>query len=127
MNFVFMVHIGQKIKLVLEESRIPVTEFAAKINKSRTVVYNIFERKTIDTGLLFKICKVLEHDFFNYYLENVSWVVKESQAAYQSKNDLAALKEELQQYKKDLVELKEKNELLRKINYLLEAKKKKGK
>lgn len=127
MNFVFMLHIGQKIKQVLEESRIPVTEFASKINKSRTVVYNIFERKTIDTGLLYSISKVLEHDFFNHYMGNANWTPKIGTDAYQTKNDVNTLREELQQIKKELAELKEKNELLKKINQLLEDKGKKKK
>lgn len=123
MNFVFMVHIGQKIKKALEESKYSVTDFATKINKSRTVVYNIFERDTIDTGLLHKISKVLDHDFFSYYNENIGWVAKDEQANYIKKNDLLAiLNEELQACKKQLAELEKKYELQEKINKLLEEK-----
>jgi len=123
MNFAFMVHIGQKIKKALDESKYSVTDFATKINKSRTVVYNIFERSTIDTGLLYKISKVLDHDFFSYYNENIGWVAKEEQANYIKKNDLlATLNEELQNCKKQLAELEKKYELQEKINKLLEEK-----
>ena len=123
MNFAFMVHIGQKIKKALNESKYSVTDFATKINKSRTVVYNIFERDTIDTGLLHKISKVLDHDFFSYYNENIGWVAKDEQANYIKKNDLLAiLNEELQACKKQLAELEKKYELQEKINKLLEEK-----
>ncbi len=44
-----------------------VSEFGRRINKSRENVYSIYKRKTIDTGLLTNISKVLEHDFFQYY------------------------------------------------------------
>ena len=126
MNFVFMVHIGQKIKQVLGESRIPVKEFAGKISKSRTVVYNIFERKTIDTGLLFRIGKVLNHDFFGYYHEGKQWMAKEDVLHYLTKNEaFTVINEELQKCKKELAELKEKYELQRKINTLLEEKQRK--
>ena len=48
-------HIGQKIKEVLEMRHRPVTWLAREINCERTNVYNIFSRKDISTGLLQKI------------------------------------------------------------------------
>jgi len=57
-------HIGQQIKIVIEQKGITITEFAKRINKSRENVYSIFTRKTIDTGLLTKISEVLEYDFY---------------------------------------------------------------
>lgn len=41
------------------------TQFADKICVSRTNVYGIYERKTIDSGLLAKISEVLNHNFFD--------------------------------------------------------------
>jgi hypothetical protein len=57
-------HIGQQIKLVLDESDLSVTEFARKINKSRGNVYSILTRSSIDTELLTVISSVLKYDFF---------------------------------------------------------------
>lgn len=57
-------HIGQRIKTVLAEQGKPVTWLAKEIVCERTNVYNIFSRSTISTGLLQKICIVLNHDFF---------------------------------------------------------------
>lgn len=57
-------HIGQQIKIVIEQKGITITEFAKRINKSRENVYSIFTRKTIDTGLLTVISEVLDYDFF---------------------------------------------------------------
>lgn len=121
-----MVHIGNKIKQVFEESRLQIKDFATKINKSRTVVYNIFERKTIDTGLLYKISKVLDHDFFTYYTSNDSLILKEDQAKYGKNKILTEQAEQLQAYKKEIASLKEKYELAVKINKLLEEKDKKS-
>ena len=64
-----IVHIGNKIKDVVCKKGMSVSEFGRRINKSRENVYSIYKRKTIDTGLLLVISKVLEHDFFEYYTE----------------------------------------------------------
>jgi len=61
------VHIGKKIKEELYKQRISVTAFAKKISRSRNVVYDIFERESVDTDLLHKIGKVLSCDFFSLY------------------------------------------------------------
>ncbi len=74
------------------------TEFGRRINKSRETVYNIFQRKSIDTSLLEKIGQVLEFDFFQYYTP----------------------------LKKEIEKLKEDNSLLREMNAFLK-KKNKGK
>jgi transcriptional regulator with XRE-family HTH domain len=62
-----MVHIGKKIKQQLTVKKMSVQAFALKINTTRNNVYNIFERQSIDTELLYKICIILNHDFFQYY------------------------------------------------------------
>lgn len=70
------VHIGNKIKGVVQKKGISVSEFGRRINKSRENVYSIFKRKTIDTGLLLTISKILEHDFFEYYTPLTSEIQK---------------------------------------------------
>lgn len=65
-----MIHIGKKIKEVVTAKEISVALFAKKINKSRTVVYNIFERESIDSLLLYKISEVLDFNFFALYQLN---------------------------------------------------------
>lgn len=62
-----MVHIGKKIKQHVSIRKISVAHFAIKINTNRNNVYNIFTRQSIDTALLYKICIILSHDFFQYY------------------------------------------------------------
>ncbi len=57
-------HIGKRIKEVLEQRDKPVTWLAKEINCERTNVYNIFARQDINTGLLTKIGIILEHNFF---------------------------------------------------------------
>lgn len=57
-------HIGTRIKEVLKEKHKPVTWLAKEISCERTNIYNVFSRKDISTGLLQRLCIVLEHDFF---------------------------------------------------------------
>lgn len=65
------VHIGNEIRETLENRSIGVSDFARKIGLSRNVVYNIFERESINTELLYRISKVLKHDFFKYYSKDL--------------------------------------------------------
>ena len=112
------IHIGKKIKEVLGQSHFTVVEFADKINKSRTVVYDIFERDSIDTSLLIQIGRVLEYDFFGHLSpENL----KDEKTLYQRKRD-AELHTELESLKKRVIELEKRNILLEKLVALMEDK-----
>ncbi len=57
-------HIGSRIKQKLKEDGRSVTWFASRICCTRTHVYKIFEKDSIDTSLLKRICLELNHDFF---------------------------------------------------------------
>ena len=92
------IHIGNQIKSVLESRGISVTEFAKRINKSRENIYSIFTRKTIDTGLLQSISRVLEYDFF-MHLSATHYI----------------LNEEIQLLKEENKLLKDYNKLLKKV------------
>lgn len=117
------VHIGKRIKEILERSHYTVTEFAGRINRSRDVVYKIFAKENIDTGLLQKISEVLEHDFFNYYSHELPMVKEPGKVGYTKKTDLiTSLGEEIKMFKKRLAEMDEKYETLQKLNKLQEEK-----
>ena len=81
------IHIGQRIKEVFDTKGITVTEFARRINKSRENIYSIFSRKTIDTGLLLTISKVLDYDFFELFSRN-NYVLNEEVQKLQEENRL---------------------------------------
>jgi hypothetical protein len=93
------INIGQQIKQVFETKGISVTEFAKRINKSRENMYSIFSRKTIDTGLLLSISRVLEFDFFKLYSRS-NYVLEEEVQKLQEENKL------LKDYNKLLREIK---------------------
>jgi hypothetical protein len=118
-----VIHIGKRIKEILGESRFSVIEFAAKINRTRDVVYKIFAKESIDTALLQKISQVLEHDFFSYYSQALPVVKEPGKTGYVKKTDLiSSMGEELKDFKKKLTALEEQYETLQKLNRLQEEK-----
>lgn len=127
-----MIHIGNQIKQVLEERGLTISEFARRINFSRENVYSIFKRPTMDIALLQKINKVLDYDFFQYYDANTKVSrAKEDTVIYKnstSKTNLlkviTSLQQELEACKMELDTAKKEVVYLKKINELLEKKKK---
>lgn len=62
-----MIHIGQLIKQELENQGRTVVWFAKRLSYSRTNVYKIFDRPTIDVDVLMRISILLGTDFFKVY------------------------------------------------------------
>lgn len=65
------VHIGEIIKMKVEEKGLTISDFAELICCSRSNVYNLFKSSSIDLHKLLKISEVLEYDFYNEVI-NVS-------------------------------------------------------
>ena len=63
----FMVHIGQLIKSELIRQERTPTWLAKKVNCDRSNMYYIFSQQSINTDLLLRISRALNHDFFKYY------------------------------------------------------------
>ncbi len=121
------IHIGEKIKVQAKAARIGTTELAKSISTSKQNIYGIFKRESIDTDLLHKFCKVLNYDFFAFYINpklpphtEISENIKKSRPYSSLEND-----PEYNLLKSQLMDLKEKYELVKKVNILLEEKKKK--
>lgn len=66
---VYMIHIGQVIKEELHNQDHTVAWLAEELCCDRTNIYKLFRRKSIDTNLLFRISRILSHNFFKYYTE----------------------------------------------------------
>jgi transcriptional regulator with XRE-family HTH domain len=58
------VHIGQEIKKKLEEKGMTKSEFGRLISVPQQHVNRILERDTMETKKLYKVCEVLEFNFF---------------------------------------------------------------
>jgi transcriptional regulator with XRE-family HTH domain len=65
------IHIGKIIKEVIKQKGFRQVLLAESINTSKQNLQNIFERASIDTNMLLKISKVLNHNFFQYYLNEL--------------------------------------------------------
>ena len=106
-------HIGEKIKFLIKQKGMTVTEFSKRINYSRRNVYTIFSKSSIDTSILKRIGEVLEYDFFSYYSTEGMDVskVNEKNTFYDS-NQLKSLKDKIDALEKEVAYLKEINKLL---------------
>ena len=60
-------HIGQAIKEELDRQGKTVVWFAKELSYTRTNIYKIFEKSSIDTELLYRISTILKLDFFKLY------------------------------------------------------------
>jgi hypothetical protein len=67
------VHIGSWIEKKVSESPLSVAQFANLIPCKSGNVYKIFGKEWVNPGLLMKISKVLEFDFFSLYSQNLPW------------------------------------------------------
>ena len=66
-----MIYIGQHIEKELHKQQKSVAWFARQLGCSRTNVYKIFAKKTIDTDALVRISKILKFDFFVLYSNEI--------------------------------------------------------
>lgn len=60
-------HIGTLIEEEVRKQQLSVSAFARRLHCDRTNVYDIFKRSSIDTEQLFRICKILNRNFFDIY------------------------------------------------------------
>ena len=60
-------HIGHLIKKELTRQGRIVTWLASQLNCSRQNLYGIFENRWIYTDTLWKICEIMDFDFFKLY------------------------------------------------------------
>lgn len=121
------IHIGKKIKEEVYRQGMPVNAFAKKINRSRNVVYDIFERESIDTALLHKIGKVLNVDFFSAYSSQKEYLQDGIKHFYVTEPGAQYTKpgEEAKRLEKENEVLRTEISYLKKIISLLEGKQKK--
>ena len=73
-----MIHIEHLIKQELQKQGYTVTWLTKELNCSRSNVYKIFDKPTLDTALLMQISKLLDVDFFQYYSEELELLKSEN-------------------------------------------------
>ena len=67
-----MIHIGQQIRKEVEERGKTSVWLARELGCHRTNVYKIYDKPTIDTGVLLRISRILHVDFFEYYSAEIN-------------------------------------------------------
>lgn len=120
------INIGEKIKLRAKQLRIGPTELGKMIDTSKQNVYGIYKRKSIDAEILRKLSAALNYDFFEYYRipEDTHKLVMDPGAKYERQNQKYVPLKDYQKLKAELDNLKEKYELLKRVNELLEKRSK---
>ena len=112
-------HIGSEIKKIVIEKNISITELANKLGRTRALMYDIYERQSIDTELLLKLSKILNFNFFSLYV-NSSHLIEKSLFNENMKNKELEIKN-----LKSILKTKESEILyMKKIIKLLERKSK---
>ena len=106
---------GQKIKEVFDKRQMKLTDFADQLGTVRQNVYRIFKKRHLDTGLLLKISQVLNHNFFQYYVNSPTPEIESSES-------LAGIKKEIYEQTNQLDLAKKEVDYLRKIIKLMEEK-----
>ncbi len=66
-----MLHIGKLIRKRMEEQQITIVWLAKHLSCSRTNVYKLLNKYSLDTEILAKISKLLDFDFFSLYSEEI--------------------------------------------------------
>jgi len=100
------INIGQEIEKIVKERGYSKAEYARKLGiKPQSVAYQ-FERVTIETDMLLKVCRVLEHDFFELY----QGLLK--QTNFDIKTKKAKVLVEVELSKDDMVKLKLKDRII---------------
>ncbi len=59
-----VMHIGKRIREILDERNRSVVWFSNELSCSRSNAYKIFLMESIDTSLLARISKILDYNFF---------------------------------------------------------------
>ncbi|MBI4931000.1 MAG: helix-turn-helix domain-containing protein [Bacteroidetes bacterium] len=112
------IHIGNMIKVRMKEMRLSPTEFAKRLGYSLPGTTSIFERQTMQTDVLLKVCKALDYDFFKHYVSS-DLIQDDGKKVIED----AALQKELDACKTEIADLKKELEYLKKIVRLYEEKK----
>jgi len=123
------IHIGKKIKEVLDNSPMKATELAKRINLTRVGVYKIFEKDSISTEQLKKFSEVLNHDFFAYYQKELNVAVHENVPKYgfAAKEDVEVLTHLVNSLAKEIEKMRQDLSKITNVKPAPKTAKKKGK
>jgi hypothetical protein len=64
--------IGEKIKVLMSESNIDIAALAKDLGKSRQAVYDLLDKKDVNTSVLRDLCKIFNVPITIFFEENIS-------------------------------------------------------
>ncbi|GAL83469.1 putative DNA-binding protein [Sporocytophaga myxococcoides] len=106
-----MVKIGVIIKEKLEERGQSGKWLAQKVVMTKQNMYNIFNRNSVNSDLLYNICKAMNYDFFKFYSDAL--------AVENIKNDPEAESGPIKELRSEIISLQnESSAQIEKINQL---------
>ena len=114
-------HIGKLIEKKLNESNLSRKAFAERIHKSRSHLYKLFARDHINTDDLMAISKVLKHNFFLHFSDELkSYTYDENHVSVAEREK--EFQERIQQLEEKLKVSEQENVYLKEINGFLKEK-----
>jgi len=113
------INIGDLIRTKLKELHLTPTALAKRLGYSVPGTLDIMKRSTMQTEVLQQICKALDHDFFQYYVQAPLPAAENKDINLEIEN----LNKQLTKSYNDNLLLKKENEYLKKIVALYEEKK----
>jgi len=112
------IFIGNEIRRVMEEKRIPVARLAEVLEMHSGSVSRLYGYRSIQTDVLQKISVELGVDFFEFYSRDLNFkkevvAVTSCEKKLEEKTaELEVLKKEMEGFKREMGYLKQINELL---------------
>lgn len=100
------IHIGRLIQEQAEARKFSQQELGQRINRSKQNVGDIYKRQSIDSELLLRLSEVLEFDFFSAYYEGEPLQSMRKKEIEELANEIALLKNTLQQKEEMISNLK---------------------
>ncbi|MFN3530738.1 MAG: helix-turn-helix domain-containing protein [Bacteroidia bacterium] len=113
-----MKHAGELVRSVVRERGISVSELARRLSRSRQFIYNLYQRKSIDTAILHDLRAILNYPFTELLGQESGYKTYSgdylSEKAYVDiQDELKTLRTEMQMWKDKYMELLEfTNQLL---------------
>jgi len=63
------IHFGKRLKGLVDDRKLSVSDLAAKTGKTTTAIYEIFKKEDLNTGILKEFAEVLEIPIINLFEE----------------------------------------------------------
>jgi len=112
------INAGQLVREVFKSTGLSVTELGKRVGTTRQNIYRIFDRKSIDSALLFRLGKAMSYDFYKHFSDYMS----DEGIKVNNVDRGVDLQKEVDALKGEVANVSEKYEMLKRLNELLEKK-----